>query len=240
MSCGNNVENAVPNEEYRQHRFVSPMGSTDILLVRHGESAPANPDFPFPMVDGHGDPPLHEEGHVQAHQVADRLQHEPIQAIYISNLQRTAQTADPLARNLDLEPIVIPNLKEVHLGDYEGGLYRKKVAENDPALRRAMREHRWDLIPGAEKNEDFEKRLMSAISLISEAHRDQLVVAFVHGAVIGQIVSTATGSRPMSFLGADNGSITHIVVSKRRIHVRRFNDTSHLFKRYSSIASAQS
>lgn len=228
------------SREYRQHRFVSPVGSTDILLVRHGESAPANPDRPFPLVDGHGDPPLHEDGHVQAHQVAERLRHEQIQAIYVSNLQRTVQTAVPLAQMLNLEPIVLPDLKEVHLGDYEGGLYRKKVAENDPTLRRAMREHRWDLIPGAETNEGFEQRLRSAISRISQAHPDQLVAAFVHGAVIGQIVSTATGSRPMSFLGADNGSITHIVVAKSRIHVRRFNDTSHLFKRYSSRASAQS
>ncbi|MCY3884085.1 MAG: histidine phosphatase family protein [Gammaproteobacteria bacterium] len=224
--------------EYRQHRFVSPTGSTDILLVRHGESEAANPDCPFPLVDGQGDPPLHEVGHVQAHQVAERLQHEPIKAIYVSNLRRTAQTADPLARTLDLVPTVIPDLKEIHLGDYEGGLYRKKVAENDPKLRRAISEQRWDLIPGAEKNEDFEERLLSAISRISETHPDQLVAAFVHRAVIGQIVSSATGSKSMSFLGADNGSITHIVVTKSRILVRRFNDTSHLTKRYWSHADS--
>lgn len=228
------------SNEYRQHRFTSPIGSTDILLVRHGESAPANPDHPFPVVDGHGDPPLHEEGHVQALQVADRLQDEPIKAIYVSNLQRTAQTADPLARILDLEPKVIPSLREVHLGDYEGGLYRKKAAENDEVLRRAMREHRWDIIPGAETNEHFEKRLVTAMFQISSAHPDHLVVAFVHGAVIGQIVSTATGSRPMSFLGADNGSITHVVVTQTRVHVRRFNDTSHLTKRYASRTRPQS
>lgn len=226
--------------EYRQHQFVSPTGSTDILLVRHGESAPAIPGHPFPLVDGHGDPPLHEAGHVQAHQVAERLKHEPIRAIFVSNLQRTAQTAAPLAGLLELNPTVLPDLREVHLGDYEGGLYRKKVAENDPALRRAMREHRWDLIPGGETNEDFEERLISAVFQIAKAHSDQLVAAFVHGAVISQIISTATGSRPMSFLGADNGSITHIVVTRRRVHVRRFNDTSHLTKHYSSRGAALS
>ena len=230
------MEPTVVAEQYRQHRFVSPAGSTDILLVRHGESAPADPKRPFPLVDGHGDPPLHKDGVSQAHQVAARLREEAIDAVYISSLQRTRQTAEPLCGLLGIEPVAIPDLREVYLGEYEGGLYRKKVAENDSALRRALREHRWDLIPGAESNEAFESRVLSSIRKISSTHPDQLVAAFVHGAVIGQIVSTATGAQPMAFLGADNGSITHIVVTKRRVHVRRFNDTSHLTRRYSSRA----
>lgn len=228
------------SKEFRQHRFVSPEGSTDILLIRHGESAPVNPDSPFPSVDGHGDPPLHPDGQVQAQQVAERLQYEPIKAIYISNLQRTAQTADPLSKKLDLNPIEIADLREVHLGEYEGGLYRKKVAENDPTLRRALREQRWDIIPGAETNEAFEARLNSAIAQIASENPNRLVAAFVHRAVIGQIVASATHAQPMAFLASDNGSITHIVVTKSRVLVRRFNDSSHLTKHYSSRSSALS
>ena len=41
--------------EYRQHRFTLPPGATEILLVRHGESAPAREDRPFPLVDGQSD-----------------------------------------------------------------------------------------------------------------------------------------------------------------------------------------
>lgn len=218
--------------QYRQHKFVSPDGSTDILLVRHGESAPADPDRPFDLVDGHGDPPLHDAGVAQAQQVAERLRNEEIGAVYTSNLQRTMQTAEPLCRLLDLRPIEIADLREVYLGEYEGGLYRQKVVDGDAALRQALREHRWEIIPGAETNERFELRLNRSIGMIAQRHPDQLVVAFVHGAVIGQIVSSATGARPMAFLGANNGSITHIVVTRRRVHVRRFNDTSHLAPSY--------
>lgn len=220
------------SKQYRQHRFVSPDGSTDILLVRHGESAPADPDRPFDLVDGHGDPPLHDAGVAQAQQVAERLRDEEIGAVYTSNLQRTKQTAEPLCQLLDLRPIEIADLREVYLGEYEGGLYRQKVADGDAALRQALREHRWEIIPGAETNEKFELRLNRSIAMIAQRHPDQLVVAFVHGAVIGQIVSSATGARPMAFLGADNGSITHVVVTRRRVHVRRFNDTSHLAPSY--------
>jgi len=69
---------------------------------------------------------------------------------------------------------------------------------------------------------------MTAINAIAGRHRDQCVAVFTHGGVIGQILSDATGSRPFAFLGADNGSISHLVVHGERWIVRRFNDTAHL------------
>ena len=69
-------------KEYRQHRFELPAGATDILLVRHGESRPATPDDPFPLVDGHGDPELAPQGREQAAAVGERLKDLPISAVY--------------------------------------------------------------------------------------------------------------------------------------------------------------
>jgi 2,3-bisphosphoglycerate-dependent phosphoglycerate mutase len=40
-------------------------------------------------------------------------------------------------------------------------------------------------------------------------------------------VSMATGARPFAFVGADNASLTHLVVTDQWI-IRRFNDTGHL------------
>jgi probable phosphoglycerate mutase len=54
--------------------------------------------------------------------------------------------------------------------------------------------------------------------------------------VIGHILAHATGSRPFAFNGADNGSISHIVLTEERIVVRRFNDTSHLSDTVSAAA----
>src|SRR5690606_25618435 len=87
---------AVP-DEIRQIRFAPPEGSTQVILVRHGESAPHVPGSPFELVDGHGDPPLGELGRWQAKLVGDRLKDEAIRAIYVSTLCRTHQTAAPLA-----------------------------------------------------------------------------------------------------------------------------------------------
>ena len=54
------------------------------------------------------------------------------------------------------------------------------------------------------------------------------MVVFTHGGVIGTIMALATGSRRFAFIGADNASITHLVVAADRWIVRRFNDTGHL------------
>lgn len=215
-------------KEYRQTRFVRPPGATEILLVRHGESKAASPDNPFPLVDGQGDPELHENGRHQAERVAERLKNHKIDAIYCTNLRRTAETAAPLSKYLGITPRVEPDLREVHLGEWEGGLLRIKAHEHDPLYQRMQAEERWDLIPGAESRDQLHERVMRGLKRIASNHADQLVVAVLHGGVIGHILAHATQARPFAFNGADNGSISHIVMVEERVLLRRFNDSSHL------------
>jgi probable phosphoglycerate mutase len=223
-------------KEYRQVSFTRPAGATEILLVRHGESRAATEAEPFPLVDGHGDPELHPNGHEQAKRVAARLRHEPISAIYVTNLRRTSETAAPLSNALGLTPLVEPDLREVHLGEWEGGLLRIKAHQNDPIYQRLHIEQRWDVIPGAESRDTFHGRLMRGLSRIHERHRDTLVVAVVHGGVIAHILAHATGARPFSFSGANNGSISHIVMMGEQILVRGFNDSAHLAPHFNATA----
>jgi probable phosphoglycerate mutase len=218
----------VAEEEYRQYRYVRPPGACEIVLVRHGESAAARPGQSFALVDGHGDPELHPEGQKQAEKLAERLQHEDIAAIYVSTLRRTAETAAPLAARTGIEVQVEPDLREVFLGEWEGGVFRERVAALDPIAVQMFTEERWDVIPGAEPAEEFAARVRGAINRIAQANPDSLVVAVSHGGVIGELLAQATGSQPFAFSGADNASISHLVVTAGRWIVRRFNDTAHL------------
>jgi probable phosphoglycerate mutase len=222
--------------EFRQHRFAPPSGACEILLVRHGESAPFVEGDPFPRVGGHADPPLHPDGEVQARQVADRLvaTNEPVAAIYVTTLQRTHQTAAPLAERLGLEPRVEADLREVFLGEWEGGLLRQKIADQDPVALAMYEQQRWDVIPGGEPADEFEARVRRGIERIAAAHADELVVAVVHGGVIGQVMNIAAGTTGFRFNGADNASIHHIVVDHERWVIRCFNDTSHLSPTFST------
>jgi probable phosphoglycerate mutase len=214
-------------KEFRQARFTPPPGAVDLLVVRHAESAAAVDGQPFDLVDGQGDPPLHPDGRRQAELVADRLEHEGLDAIYVSTMRRTAETASPLAARTGLEPIVRADLREVHLGEWEGGLFRQKVAEGDPIAMRIQAEERWDVIPGAEPAEEFSARIRGAVSALAEAHAGQRVAVFTHGAWIGQMLALAIGGRPMAYL-ADNASISQVIVVGERAVLRRFNDTTHL------------
>ena len=173
---------------FRQHRFTPPPGATELILVRHGESAPAVVGQSFDLVDGHGDPELSPEGREQAIKVCARLAGEGVDAIYVSKLRRTTETAQALADALDLAMVVDPDLHEVGLGDWEGGLFRQKVAEADPIAVRMINEERWDVIPNAEPADEFAARARRAVERIAAAHPDQRVAVFAHGGIIGQIL----------------------------------------------------
>jgi probable phosphoglycerate mutase len=213
---------------YRQHRYAAPPGATEILLVRHGESQPADPERPFPLVDGHGDPPLDPVGREQADRLAARLVGERVGAIYVTSLCRTAETAAPAARRLGIEPRVEPDLREVFLGEWEGGAFRRHVAEGHPVARRMLAEERWDVIPGAEPHDAFAARVRGAVARIAAAHPDQTVAVVSHGGVIGQALAEAAGTRGFAFAGSDNAAISHLVVTADRWVIRRYNDTAHL------------
>ena len=215
-------------EGFRQHRFAAPPGATTVLLVRHGESAPAVPGQPFPLRDGHGDPPLDPVGEQQAELLGERLRHERVDAIYVTSLQRTHQTAAPLARHLGLDVIEDADLREVFLGEWEGGELRARAAAGDPIFQRIWTEERWDVIPGGEPHDAFDERLWRGFQRIVAAHPDGRVVAVAHGGVIGHLLHRVTGSRRFAFSGADNASISEVVVSAERIILRRYNDVSHL------------
>jgi 2,3-bisphosphoglycerate-dependent phosphoglycerate mutase len=215
---------------YSQRAFTLPPGATEIVFVRHGASADAVPGERFPLTDGHGDPPLSPAGEQQAQAVADRLAAEPPAALFVTGLARTVQTAAPLAARLQTDPAHIPELREVKLGDWEGGEFRIRVHDGDPLAMQAIAEERWDVIPGAETMEHLAGRVRAGVAaIVDRTGPDATAAAVVHGGIIGELCRQATESRPFAFIHSDNCSITRIIVlPDGRWLLRTFNDTSHL------------
>ena len=216
------------SRSFSQRPYVGPPGSTELWLVRHGASADSLEGESFELVEGQGDPPLSDAGRHQAEQVGLRLAQEPFDALYVSTLQRTVQTAAPLVARSGMTPVVDADLREVFLGEWEGGLLRMKSADEDPVFAQVLAEQRWDVIPGAESREAFGGRLRRAIERIAAAHPGGRVLVFSHGAAIGEILAQATGSEPFAFVGPDNASISRLVVTPDRWIIRGDNDTAHL------------
>lgn len=213
-----------------QHAYAPPPGATELIVVRHGASANAEPGKPFAMLDGRGDPPLSPAGLAQAERVAERLAGEPFERLFVTPLCRTAQTAAPLAAARGIEPEVLPELVEVGLGDWSDGTYRIKMAEGDELVRRVHAEERWELLPGAEPADEFGARVEAGMALAAErTGPDRIAVVVTHGGVIAELCRLATGCSPFAFVHADNCSITRMVLRPDgRWLVRSFNDTNHL------------
>ncbi|WP_299032008.1 histidine phosphatase family protein [uncultured Sulfitobacter sp.] len=216
------------SNEARQHKFVLRPNACELVLIRHGETQAAKRGEMFPMINGQGDPALRPEGEAQAAAVAARLRHEAIKAIYVTTMQRTHQTAAPLAQALGMTPKVEADLREVFLGEWDGGEFRFRAAENDPAFLRAREKECWGELPGAETFAALQARVVRGLTRIADAHLGESVAVVVHGGVVGAALSYVTGSRNFGFNGADNGSISRIVMGPEGNILRGFNDVAHL------------
>jgi probable phosphoglycerate mutase len=162
--------------------------------------------------------------------VAARLAREPFAGLFVTPLKRTSQTAAPLAAATGHEPVVVPELREVRLGEWEGGELRIRAAQRDPLFFEVIEAERWDAIPGAEPADEFAERVRAGLTKVLEAvGPGSVAVAVVHGGVIGELARQATRSRPFAFVHADNASITRLVVfADGRQLLRNFNDVAHL------------
>lgn len=207
-----------------------PPNAVDMLWVRHGRSEDWHEGVEMARTaDGHGDPPLSDEGHVQAEALGRRLGEARVDAVYVSPLRRTHQTAAPLLRRLGVDAAEIADLREVHLGEWEGGEYRRHLAEGHPLVARIYAERRWDVIPGAEDHAHFRDRVSSAIATIAAAHHGERVVVVAHGGVIDMVFALALGAADRALVfGVDQSSISRVVSVGDHLRIRFVNDTSHL------------
>ena len=210
-----------------QRPFSAPDGAQEILLVRHGAC-----DAPGPggLIGGRSDPPLNASGRVQAAAVAKRLARERVSAIFVTPLQRTSETARFMLGDHDVEPVVLPSLGEIFLGDWEGHGIHQRGSSGDPEFVEMMRAESWELIPGAESAAAFAERTREGTETVADAAGPSgVAVAFTHAAVIAEICRQVTGSRPFAFLTNANGSVTRLVrMPDRRWLLLSFNETEHL------------
>ena len=160
---------------------------TTILLARHGQSD-WNRDRRW---QGHADRPLTELGRTQARELAQRLAHTDLDAIYSSDLRRAQETADVVGRTQGLEVRTIPGLREVDVGSWSG-LTRAEAEQRYPeAYRRwLVGEEGWD---DGETYEELSDRVLAAVWEITAAHPGERVLVVGHGGSIRAIHAAALG-----------------------------------------------
>lgn len=156
-------------------------------LVRHGEH----------MLQGRlaaGRTPgigLSPQGRGEAAAVALRLAGEKIDAIYASPLDRTRETAEIIARRLDLPVVVREDLIEIDFGDWTGLTFDQVRADKRWELWRSCRSIA--AIPGGESWRRVQERIVDALVDMRRRHPDGTVVVVSHGDVIRAALLFALG-----------------------------------------------
>ncbi len=151
-----------------------------LLLVRHGET-PANLGGVW---HGSTDSPLTERGLEQARRaaacVAERF--PDATALYASPLTRARKTADAIGEALGLATRIEPDLREYHLGEWEG--LRYDLLHREHRLWERMRSDP-DFAPrGGESPRQVTDRVAAALRQIHDRHRGERVLVVGHGGAL--------------------------------------------------------
>ena len=163
-------------------------------IVRHGET-PWNADR---RLQGHQDIPLNDLGLVQAEAAGQYLlrrhQQKPFAAVVSSDLLRAHQTAEAVAKTLNMPVQGESALRERHYGLFEGKT-PKEAAAYDPVAYGALVE-RADLsaAPGAaEPLQAMLERIEQCLLDLVRVYADQAVIIVTHGGVLDLLYRRAMG-----------------------------------------------
>jgi broad specificity phosphatase PhoE len=125
---------------------------------------------------------LNQEGVQQAEAVAERLSRESIQRIYCSPLERTRQTAAPLAKRLGLEVQVTEELGEVRFGEWTNKTL--KELSTSPHWNRYNSFRSGTRAPNGEHMLEIQLRVTSHIDKLRSQFPNDSIALFSHGDVI--------------------------------------------------------
>ncbi len=160
-----------------------------VLLVRHGTTPTTGKMLPGRAPGLH----LADKGRAQASVVAGRIadmEKKPT-AVYASPLERTRETAAPIASALGLRVRNAPGLIEADVGEWTEKplrqLYKKKEW---PTVQR------WPVgfrFPGGESFAEMSVRSMDAVLALVTQHRGETIVAVSHADPIKAVVAAAAG-----------------------------------------------
>ncbi|MEV3905206.1 histidine phosphatase family protein [Mycobacterium sp. NPDC050551] len=150
-----------------------------LTFIRHAQSAGNASGLIDTSTPGPG---LTELGREQAAAAAAHLSGNDYDGIFASTMVRTQQTAQPMSAALGEPVTVLPGLREIEAGEYEGRPEADAV-DYFSAPQRWLAGDRSARIPGSLSGDEFDARFDDAVRRIYDSGaRDP--VAFSHGAAI--------------------------------------------------------
>jgi len=208
---------------------------TKIYLIRHAE-AEGNL---YRRIHGWYNALITPNGYRQIAALEERFASVHVDAVYSSDLFRTMTTASAIWRPKGLPLHTMPELREVHLGDWEDESWGWTAQfDGENLLRFNAFDPTWRA-PNGENLEEVRNRMEKAIRKIAADHPDQTVAVFSHGTAIRCVqaafygLSVAEGGK----LGhSDNTAVTLLEFDGDQVNVVYADDNSHLSEEISTLA----
>jgi len=163
---------------------------TLVLLVRHGQTPTTGTNLPGRARGLH----LSDKGREQAAAVAERVRPltQRIGAVYASPLERTQETAAPIAKAVKKRVRTNPGLLECDFGTWTGATL-KDLAEL-PEWKTVQRYPSGFRFPRGESFAEMQARITGAIDTLVARHPGATVVAVSHADPIKAAVAQALGT----------------------------------------------
>ncbi|HMK13059.1 MAG TPA: MSMEG_4193 family putative phosphomutase [Acidimicrobiales bacterium] len=166
-----------------------PPPPTVVVLVRHGQTPTTGTVLPGRAPGLH----LSDKGREQADAVATRLDALPkVDAVYASPLERTRETAAPIAKKRHLRVRIEKGLLEADFGEWTGedlkALFKK------PEWQTVQRYPSGFRFPAGESFAEMQARVTGTIDKLVARHRGGVIVAVSHADPIKAAVAQALGT----------------------------------------------
>ncbi len=169
-----------------KHHGVKP---TLVLLVRHGQTPTTGSSLPGRAPGLH----LADTGRAQAEAAAARIATlKSVAAVYASPLERTRETAAPIAKARGLKVQVARGLLECDFGDWTGSLLKDLFKL--PEWSTVQRYPSGFRFPNGESFTEMQQRITSTIAALVVKHPGETVVAVSHADPIKAAVAHAMGT----------------------------------------------
>ena len=159
------------------------MQEARVLLLRHAETAA--PDL---FHGAESDVGLGERGLQQAEAVATRMKQEQPVAIYCSGMRRARQTAEPIGRLCQLEPIVVEQLHERKMGPLSGQSKAEGWSDYELTMERWSAGEVDYTHPEGESFAEMAQRVVPRFQEIAARHRGRTSIVVAHGVVIRVLI----------------------------------------------------
>jgi probable phosphoglycerate mutase len=163
---------------------------TLVLLVRHGQTPTTGSTLPGRAPGLH----LADKGNEQAAAVAERIAPfgDRVAAVYASPLERTRETAAPIAKALKQRVKADRGLLECEFGEWTG--QQLKALMKLPEWRTVQRAPSTFRFPNGESFTEMQLRIVSALDRLRALHHGGTVVCVSHADPIKAAMAHALGT----------------------------------------------